>query len=79
MNVNRVKRGSVFIPNLSVCLLGGIQPDVIRRLAADGLDDGLLLVDDDRVKFCALDVILRRVGRVVCRPNFFQLRQSISS
>ena len=58
MNVNRVKRGSVFIPNLSVCLLGGIQPDVIRRLAADGLDDGLL----QRANPFRPKIILRRSG-----------------
>lgn len=39
---NRVARGSAIIPNLSVCLLGGIQPDAIRKVAADGIDDGLL-------------------------------------
>ncbi|WP_331827708.1 DUF3987 domain-containing protein [Aurantimonas sp. C2-5-R2] len=40
--VNRIGRGSVWIDNLSVCLLGGIQPDPIRRIAADMHDDGLL-------------------------------------
>jgi hypothetical protein len=40
--VNRVGRGVVFIENLSASLLGGIQPDPMRRLAADGIDDGLL-------------------------------------
>ena len=40
--LNRVGRGVVLIPNLSVCLLGGIQPDPIRKLAADSQDDGLL-------------------------------------
>jgi hypothetical protein len=40
--VNRVGRGSALIPNLSVCLLGGIQPEPIRRVAADAHDDGLM-------------------------------------
>jgi hypothetical protein len=39
---HRISRGSGLIPNLSVCLLGGIQPDAIRKVAADTLDDGLL-------------------------------------
>jgi hypothetical protein len=39
---DRVGRGSTFIPNLSACILGGIQPDVIRGIAGDCLDDGLL-------------------------------------
>jgi Protein of unknown function (DUF3987) len=40
--VNRVARGSFVIPNLSVSMLGGIQPEVIRNLAAESHDDGLL-------------------------------------
>jgi len=40
--VNRVGRGASMIDNLSVCMLGGIQPDPIRRLAAEAHDDGLL-------------------------------------
>lgn len=40
--VNRVARGAFVIPNLSVSMLGGIQPEVIRKLAADSHDDGLL-------------------------------------
>ncbi|MDA9521473.1 hypothetical protein XI06_14210 [Bradyrhizobium sp. CCBAU 11434] len=41
-SVNRVGRGAVFIKNLSVSLIGGIQPDPIRKLAGDSADDGLL-------------------------------------
>lgn len=41
-SVNRVGRGVVSIPNLSVSMLGGIQPDAIRKIAADSVDDGLL-------------------------------------
>jgi hypothetical protein len=39
---NRIGRGSFIIPNLSVSMLGGIQAELIRKLAADGVDDGLL-------------------------------------
>lgn len=41
-SVDRVGRGSAFIENLSVSLIGGIQPAAIRKLAADSVDDGLL-------------------------------------
>ena len=40
--VDRVSRTSTYIPNLSVSILGGIQPDAIRRVADDAVDDGLL-------------------------------------
>ena len=40
--VNRIGRGSLLIPNLSVSILGGIQPDIIRKFAEDSHDDGLL-------------------------------------
>lgn len=40
--VNRVGRGSSVIPNLSISLLGGIQPEPIRAIAKDMHDDGLL-------------------------------------
>jgi len=40
--LNRVGRGASLIPNLSVCLLGGVQPEPIRKVAADAHDDGLL-------------------------------------
>ena len=41
-SVNRIGRGSVTIENLSVSILGGIQPEPIRKLADDSSDDGLL-------------------------------------
>jgi hypothetical protein len=41
-NLNRIGRGASQIPNLSICLLGGIQPEPIRKLAADSVDDGLV-------------------------------------
>jgi hypothetical protein len=40
--LNRIGRGVSIIPNLSVCVLGGIQPEVIRKLSADSYDDGFL-------------------------------------
>jgi len=41
-STNRIGRGSVFIENLSVSMLGSIQPEPIRELAENGSDDGLL-------------------------------------
>ena len=40
--VNRVGRGASVIPNLSASLLGGIQPALIRAVAVDSHDDGLI-------------------------------------
>ncbi len=40
--INRVTRGSSLIENLSVSLLGGIQPGPMRKLIADTVDDGLI-------------------------------------
>jgi hypothetical protein len=40
--VDRVRRGSFLIENLSASMLGGIQPAVICKVAGDGVDDGLL-------------------------------------
>jgi hypothetical protein len=41
-SVHRVGRGSVFIENLSISLIGGIQPEPMRQVADDSVDDGLL-------------------------------------
>ena len=41
-SVDRVGRGSSHIDNLSISMLGGIQPDPIRRILEDSVDDGLL-------------------------------------
>lgn len=41
-SVNRVGRGVVAIDNLSVSMLGGIQPEPIRKIASEAADDGLL-------------------------------------
>lgn len=40
--LDRVARGSGIIENLSVSLLGGIQPEPLRKIAGDSVDDGLL-------------------------------------
>jgi hypothetical protein len=40
--INRVIRGAGIIPNLSVSMLGGIQPEPMRKLVADSHDDGLI-------------------------------------
>ena len=40
--VNRVGRGAFIIDNLSVTILGGVQPDPIRRIVSDATDDGLI-------------------------------------
>lgn len=39
---DRVMRGSVRIENWSCSMIGGIQPDAIRRIAQDMTDDGLM-------------------------------------
>ncbi len=39
---DRVARGSGDIPNLSISVLGGIQVEPLRKLVADGVDDGLI-------------------------------------
>jgi hypothetical protein len=40
--VDRVLRGSIAVPNWSLCIVGGIQPEVVARIAAEAADDGLL-------------------------------------
>lgn len=40
--VDRVSRGSSQIPNLSISIVGGIQPEPIRKAAAESVDDGLI-------------------------------------
>jgi hypothetical protein len=41
-SVHRIGRGAISIDNLSVSLLGGIQPEPIRKIAHESVDDGLL-------------------------------------
>ncbi|WP_207018316.1 DUF3987 domain-containing protein [Roseococcus suduntuyensis] len=40
--VDRIGRGTFAIPNWSACVLGGIQPEPIQRVAKEAADDGLL-------------------------------------
>jgi Protein of unknown function (DUF3987) len=40
--IDRIARGSFTIPNWSACLLGGIQPGPIQKIANAADDDGLL-------------------------------------
>jgi hypothetical protein len=40
--IDRVGRGTFAIPNWSACVLGGIQPEPIQRIAREAADDGLL-------------------------------------
>ena len=40
--LNRVGRGAAIIDNLSISMLGGIQPEPLRKVAGDSVDDGLL-------------------------------------
>ena len=40
--VDRVMRGSLSIPNWSTSMIGGIQPDMIRRIAKNMGEDGLM-------------------------------------
>jgi hypothetical protein len=58
-SLNRIGRGASYIPNCSISLLGGIQPEPIRAIAGDTHDDGLV----QRL----IPVVLRpgRVGRDV--------------
>jgi hypothetical protein len=39
---DRIKRGSGRIKHLSTCVLGGVTPEMIRKLATDTVDDGLI-------------------------------------
>ena len=40
--LNRVGRGAAIIDNLSISMLGGIQPEPLRKIAGESVDDGLL-------------------------------------
>ncbi len=40
--LNRIGRGTTLIDNCSISLLGGIQPEPIRKVASSAVDDGLL-------------------------------------
>lgn len=58
--IDRVQRGNIIVPNWSTCIIGGIQPDMMRRISASMGNDGLLqrfmvlvarpaTMDEDRV------------------------------
>ena len=40
--VDRIARGSFVLKNLSLTILGGIQPDLIRKVSKTANDDGLI-------------------------------------
>jgi hypothetical protein len=40
--IERIGSGSVFVKNWSVCVLGGIQPDLMQDIASKMFEDGLL-------------------------------------
>ena len=40
--VDRIGRGNTLVPNTSYCMIGGIQPDAIRKIASGMTDDGLM-------------------------------------
>ena len=41
-SIDRITRGSVVVPNWSTCIIGGVQPDMMRRVASGMGNDGLL-------------------------------------
>ena len=62
-SLSRIIRGSKLIPNLSVSLLGGIQPEPIRKLANDSHDDGLLQ------RICPIVLKQPKLGKDEPRPD----------
>ena len=75
--VSRITRGVGLIPNLSVSLLGGIQPDVIRRVSSEFYDDGLLqrmLLIMMRPGGVGKDVAMPNVSR-----NYIQLVEKLTT
>lgn len=40
--IDRVNRGNIVVPNWSTCIIGGIQPDMMRKVSANMGNDGLL-------------------------------------
>ena len=41
-SIDRIIRGTNYIPNLSITLVGGIQPEPMRKVAGNSSDDGLI-------------------------------------
>lgn len=83
--VNRISRKPFLIENLSISVLGGIQPDAIRRVMADATDDGLIQrfypvvlrpsklerddISDEAVK--EYDALIERLARMKPPKNFY--------
>jgi hypothetical protein len=61
-SIDRVGRGVIDVPNWSACILGGIQPEPIQRMASASADDGLL----QRFSYCVANRQPRGVDRA---PN----------
>jgi hypothetical protein len=80
--INRIQRGVIMIENLSISLLGGIQPDPMRTVAADSSDDGLMqrlipillapgTPDKEPAKYGAgarYDALIERLHELRCPP-----------
>jgi hypothetical protein len=58
--IDRIGRGSFAMPNWSACILGGIQPEPIQRIASHAADDGLLQ------RFCYCVPAAQRRGEDRC-------------
>jgi Protein of unknown function (DUF3987)/Bifunctional DNA primase/polymerase, N-terminal/Primase C terminal 2 (PriCT-2) len=41
-SIDRITRGSIYISNLSITIIGGIQPEPMRKVAGASSDDGLI-------------------------------------
>lgn len=70
-NVDRVGRGSTTIGNLSISLIGGIQPEPIRKIASEAQDDGLLQ------RLCPVVLGQASVGQDVEKPPVVALYQGL--
>jgi hypothetical protein len=40
--IDRVSKGTIYVPNFSACIVGGIQPKAVKKIAKNLSDDGLL-------------------------------------
>ncbi len=61
--INRIQRGPALIENLSVSMVGGIQPEPMRKLASDSVDDGLLQ------RLFPILLVPATLGRDECKPD----------
>ena len=61
--INRIQRGPALIENLSVSMVGGIQPEPMRKLACDSVDDGLLQ------RLFPILLVAATLGRDECKPD----------